>query len=200
LPRVTAIISFKKRILHPRGCKKRRKGNVNTLSRVNVYDAPFSSQDLAAHRRNRERMKRFFSLAGVLCGISLFAADVPSRDPALIWAARNNLSSLAAAMLARGAEVNEQDIMGNTPLHWAVKYPAMVRFLLENGADVNARNLLGETALHLAVRYKGSVEILLEKGADKTIRTVFGRTAVDYCMDHGTGKKNLEVMSLLYAE
>jgi ankyrin repeat protein len=148
-------------------------------------------------------MKRFFPLAGILYGISLFslfAADVPSRDPALIWAARHNLVPLATAMLARGVSVNERDIMGNTPLHWAVRYPGMVQFLLDNGADVNARNLLGETALHLAVRYKRSVEILLEKGADKTIRTVFGRTAVDYCMDRGTGRRNLEVMNLLYAE
>jgi ankyrin repeat protein len=148
-------------------------------------------------------MKRFVPLAGVLFLLNVFspgAADVPSKDPALIWAAHHNLIPLATAMLARGVSVNERDLMGNTPLHWAVRYPDMVRFLIENGADVNARNVLGETPLHLAVRYKATVEVLLQSGADKTIRTVFGRTVVDYCMFRGTGRKNLEVMSLLFAQ
>ena len=132
--------------------------------------------------------------------LSVFASDVPSKDPALIWAARHNLIPLATQMLERGVSVNERDLMGNTPLHWAARHPAMLRFLLENGADVNARNFLGETPLHLAVRWKASVEILLAGGADRTLRTILGRTAVDYTMFHGAGKRNLEVMSLLYSE
>jgi ankyrin repeat protein len=147
-------------------------------------------------------MKRFLPLAGIFFVLAVFspeAADVPSKYPALIWAARHNLVPLATAMLARGVPVNERDLMGNTPLHWAVRYPDMVKFLIENGADVNARNALGETPLHKAVRYKAAVQTLLESGADRTVRTVFGRTVVDYCMFHGTGRKNLEVMSLLFA-
>jgi ankyrin repeat protein len=146
-------------------------------------------------------MKKFFLGGGVfIFTLSVFAADVPSKDPALIWAARHNLIPLATRMLERGVSVNERDHMGNTPLHWAVKHPDMVKFLVEHGADVNARNRLGETALHLAVRRKAAVEILLANGADRTIRTVFGKTAVDYCMFGGTGKKNLEIMSLLYGK
>jgi ankyrin repeat protein len=149
-----------------------------------------------------EVMKKILALAGmalVLNVLSSPAADVPSKDPALIWAARYNLIPLATAMLARGVSVHERDLMGNTPLHWAVRYPDMVKFLIENGADVNARNFLGETPLHLAVRYKAAVEILLQNGADRTIRNVFGKTVVDYCMSGGTRRKNLEVMSLLFA-
>jgi ankyrin repeat protein len=146
-------------------------------------------------------MRRFFLAGGIfIFALSVFAADVPSKDPALIWAARHNLIPLAAQMLERGVSVNERDHMGNTPLHWAVRYPDMVKFLVEHGAEVNARNRLGETALHLAVRRKATVEILLTNGADRTIRTVFGKTAVDYCMFGGTRKKNLEVMSLLYGK
>ncbi|MDR3200019.1 MAG: ankyrin repeat domain-containing protein [Spirochaetales bacterium] len=159
-------------------------------------------------------MERFFftalrrligrkALAGVFLVFFVFlpgAEDSPSKDPALIWAARHNLAPLAEAMLARGVSVNERDLMGNTPLHWAVRYPAMVQFLVEHGADVNARNLLGETALHLAVYYKGSVEILLKNGVDRSARNIFGRTAVDYCMFRGAGRKNLEVMNLLFAD
>ena len=140
-----------------------------------------------------------------MAGISVFSlfvlsADVPSKDPALIWAAKHNLIPLATQMLKKGVLVGERDLMGNTPLHWAVRYPSMVKFLVENGADVNARNFLGETALHLAVRWKASVEILLAGGADRTLRTIFGRTAVDYCMFRGTGKRSLEVMNLLYGD
>ena len=130
--------------------------------------------------------------------LSVFAADVPSKEPALIWAAQHNLIPLASQMLEKGVSVNERDVMGNTPLHWAVRYPLMLKFLLEHGADVNARNIMGETALHLAIRWKASVEILLAGGADRTIRTIFGRTAVDYCIFQGPRKRNLEIMSLLY--
>ncbi|MCL1818230.1 MAG: ankyrin repeat domain-containing protein [Spirochaetaceae bacterium] len=146
-------------------------------------------------------MKRFFA-AGViaLLALSVFAADVPSKDPALIWAAKHNLIPLAAQMLEKGVSVNERDLMGNTPLHWAVRYPLMIKFLIENGADINAQNFLGETPLHLAVRWKAAVELLLAGGADRTKRTIFGRTAVDYCMFRGTGRKSLEVMSLLYGD
>ncbi|MDR2588112.1 MAG: ankyrin repeat domain-containing protein [Spirochaetales bacterium] len=148
-------------------------------------------------------MKRFFSCAGLILLLLIFpvtAADVPSRAPALIWAARYNLIPLATAMLARGTAVNERDLMQNTPLHWAVKHPEMLQFLIENGADVNAVNFLGETPLHLAVADKRSVEILLKSGADKKRQTLLGRTAADYCMDRGPGRRNLEVMMLLYAE
>ena len=146
-------------------------------------------------------MKNLFLACGIaLLAFSVFAADVPSKDPALIWAAKHNLIPLATQMLAKGVSVNERDLMGNTPLHYAGRYPLMMKFLIENGADVNARNFLGETPLHMAVRWKASVEILLAGGADRTLRTVFGRTVVDYCMFRGTRKRNLEVMSLLYGD
>jgi len=127
----------------------------------------------------------------------LFGSEIPSKDPVLIWAARNNLGSIAKLLLDRGVDVNERDVMGNTPLHASVKHPEMVELLVSRGADVNAVNLLGETPLHLAVKYKKTVEILLGKGADRRIPNFIGRTAVDYCMDRGTGKTNREIMELL---
>ena len=146
-------------------------------------------------------MKRFSLALGIaIFSLSVFASEVPSLEPALIYAARHNLLPLAAQMIARGVSVNERDLMGNTPLHHAVRHPGMVKFLLENGADVNARNLLGETALHLSVRHKQTVEHLLAGGADKTIRTIIGRTVVDYCVFGYPRRKTLEVLMLLYSE
>jgi uncharacterized protein len=53
-----------------------------------------------------------------------------------------------------GANVNEVDKNGVTPLHRAVRFrsPAAVKLLLEIGADVNAQDKKsGSTALHRAV-------------------------------------------------
>lgn len=149
-------------------------------------------------------MRKLLPIIGLLIlgasAFSLFGSEIPSRDPALIWAAGHNLVPLAKLILTRGGDVGERDHMGNTPLHGAVKYPEMVEILLQNGADPNARNLLGETPLHFSVRYGKSVELLLDAGADRSIPNAFGRTALDYCMDRGTGRTNLAVMELLISK
>jgi ankyrin repeat protein len=124
-------------------------------------------------------------------------AEVVSRDPALVWAARCNLIGIAKLLIQKGVDVNERDLLGNTPLHAAVRFPDLLKLLLESGADVNARNVLGETALHLAVRYPRSVALLLEKGAERGLRTFSQRSVLDYCMELGTGKTNLAVAEML---
>lgn len=77
------------------------------------------------------------------------------------------------ALIKRGADVNEVNSEGRTPLHTAVS-PAneritlkMVQLLIELGADVNAVKKDGVSVLMWAVKY-GTPEIvrcLLEKGA-----------------------------------
>lgn len=71
--------------------------------------------------------------------------------------------------LIAGADPDERDRLGNTPLHAAV-WPAeleVVRSLLAFGADVNARNRRGVPVLHEAVRRrKAAMAVLLaETGA-----------------------------------
>ena len=145
----------------------------------------------------KRSFRSFLSLFLLFTTFSLFGSEVPSKDPALIWAAKNNLLAIAKLLLDRGVDVNERDLLGNTPLHAAVKYPEMVDLLIGKGAYVNSQNFLGETPLHFAVKYKKTVEILLAKGADKTIPNFIGRTSIDYCMERGTGKANQVVMELL---
>ncbi|RFU34748.1 hypothetical protein B7463_g1600, partial [Scytalidium lignicola] len=62
-------------------------------------------------------------------------------------------TSLITLLLAHGANVNDIDADGNTPLHLAAKnlqHVETVKFLLSQGADVNARNSEGNTPLHVA--------------------------------------------------
>ncbi len=135
--------------------------------------------------------------AAVFFPIPRAGAEITSRDSVLLWAAGRNLLGLAELVVSRGGRTDERDLMGNTPLHAAAKYPDMIKLLLRSGADVNARNSLGETPLHKAVRHRDSVEVLLAAGADAGIRDEFGRTAVDACMDGGPGAYNTSIMRLL---
>jgi len=60
--------------------------------------------------------------------------------------------------LTNGANVNESDNLGNTPLHYAVQYNRREIFelLLENQADPTLFNVYGHTPLHYAIMYNAS--------------------------------------------
>jgi hypothetical protein len=72
----------------------------------------------------------------------------------------------------------EQDSIGLTGLHWAVKRDDMMmaELLLNLGANVNTADMLNRTALYLAVKrnHTQMVAFLLSKGADATIASVSG--------------------------
>jgi ankyrin repeat protein len=78
--------------------------------------------------------------------------------------------------IKRGANVNAQNSLGETPLHKAVFNNfirlLLVELLLQNRADVNLRNAKGETALHYAVflQRKDLVTALLKGGANANIK------------------------------
>jgi tankyrase len=103
------------------------------------------------------------------------------------------------ALLKAGADIQEADKNGVTPLHHAVRFrsPAAVAVLLERGANVNqACKRSGSTALHRAVTSTGApstagkhaearqiIELLLRYGADPSLRNKSGKTAADYVRD-----------------
>ena len=77
-----------------------------------------------------------------------------------------------------GAEINELDSVGQTPLHYAVCHPyalPIVKVLVEKGADLNLKRPAdGWTALHLSAMF-GKADVthcLLAKGADPSIRGI----------------------------
>ncbi|EFA84536.1 hypothetical protein PPL_01525 [Heterostelium album PN500] len=77
--------------------------------------------------------------------------------------------------IEKGANVNEQNTMGETPLHKAIFNHSvrllMVHVLLKNGANINLVNNAGESALHYAVRL-GRLDVLktlITSGADPAL-------------------------------
>lgn len=103
------------------------------------------------------------------------------------------------ALLRRGADIQETDKNGVTPLHHAVRFrsPTAVATLLEHGANVNqVCKRSGSTPLHRAVTSTGApgtagrksearriIELLLEYGADPSITNRNGRKPADYATD-----------------
>lgn len=135
-------------------------------------------------------------LAALLPAPALPALTVTVRPP-LHWAAEHGLAELAALLLDQGAEVNALDNFSNTPLHLAVRHPALVELLLARGARVDARNAFGNTPLHLAVGDRRVVELLLAAGADARARNLFDKTPLDYSLRGGTSAYNLSIVTLL---
>jgi len=134
----------------------------------------------------------------VLLGAALPAAALTvTVRPVLHWAAENGLTEIAAQLLDIGSDVNARDNFANTPLHLAVRHPAMVELLLGRGARVDARNAFGDTPLHRAVGDRRVVELLLAAGADARARNLFDKTPLDYSLRGGTSAYNLQIVSLL---
>ncbi len=96
------------------------------------------------------------------------------------------------AVLA-GADVNQQDELGDTPLHkWIQKEDSDTSlFLISKGADVNIRNKEGKMPLHymrnlyesqfpvysdLSVNYTKVLDAMLEKGAELNAKDAQGNT------------------------
>jgi ankyrin repeat protein len=93
-------------------------------------------------------------------------------------------------LLKHGANINDRNFEGQTPLHTWVSSPTAeedVPQLLKLGANVNAQDYEGNTPLHTAVFSSSvglsyaldSIPILIDSGADLTIKNREGQTALD---------------------
>lgn len=123
-------------------------------------------------------MKRLLALA---MAISLTACmSLPQLNTALLEAARAGDVSRLKNLLERGAQIDSESRLGETPLLVAVrqKHADAAKFLLEQGASPNVGRPGRDTPLHLAVR-NGDTELarsLLAKGANPSAAGVFGDT------------------------
>jgi uncharacterized protein len=86
----------------------------------------------------------------------------------------------AMELVAKGAEVNQAQADGTTPLHWAVyRFDRdLVQTLLKKGARVNVVNRYGASPLSEAVRVANVeiTEMLLEAGAEPNVENEDGQT------------------------
>ena len=101
-------------------------------------------------------------------------------------------SGFVERCLQSGANPNERNSIGYTPLHLASEFGTveMVAALLAAGADPNARQVSGHTPLHFASS-RGTVEMLralLAAGADANVRSDDGRTPLHDAAAYGSAQ------------
>ncbi len=113
-----------------------------------------------------------------------------NRRSALGWsslhiAALGDHRREAEILLEQGADVNDRDKFGHTPLFFA-KSAYMAQILIAHGADVNARRDDGGAPLHRAARMgcRMVIKTLLEAGADISAEQS-GATPLHVAARHG---------------
>jgi len=122
------------------------------------------------------------ALCGTFFGF-LYVSAMNAPD-SLVWAAGKGRDRTVKRLLAKGRNVNQQTLQGDTPLTMAAGrgYDRVVETLLAHGADVNIGDPIERAA------YSGNtaiVKMLLEHGADPN------------CVAVAVSQKQEEVVSLL---
>lgn len=120
-----------------------------------------------------------------ICSIELCKYGIINMSGLLNLNIKKQKFNDAATLIEYGANVNEFDETGRTPLHWAVLYNNMdiVRKLLLAGADFNIRDKKEkQTPLFYAEKYaSGEIkELLLTLGADEYIEDIHNQTYQHY--------------------
>jgi ankyrin repeat protein len=119
-------------------------------------------------------------LIPLVAGLSLLAGGASASELADL--VQNGERRAALALIDSGADVNEAQGDGTTPLHWAVYRVdhELTAILLERGADTDVINAYGASPLGEAVKVaeRDLTEMLLAAGADAEAPNTDGQTAL----------------------
>jgi hypothetical protein len=142
--------------------------------------------------------KRIMQITGkliilVFAFLILAASAYADYDSRMTEATEKGDKAEVEALLAKGANVNDSDVHGNTPLHKAAYRGRqdIAELLLDKGADVNAKDKNGATPLHRAAYYgkQNIAKLLLANGAEASAMLPDGKTPLDIAIL--SGKKEL---------
>jgi len=130
-----------------------------------VLDVPLvSAFHDAAARGNQDTLIYFLTGSDEVGGEQIEVNKLDSaKNTALHWAAGAGKTNVMQVLIQYGANLNLQNIIGDTPLHRATwrDQPDSVKLLLDSGADFTIRNKQGKKALELA--RSSSVGALLQQ-------------------------------------
>jgi|GEM_PF-1721144 len=87
-------------------------------------------------------------------------------------------------LLKAGADPNERDVIGDTPL-FETHNVEVLQMLIAAGAKPNLRDRDGATALYMHADDADALRVLLAAGADPTLRSKDGRTILDAIAEDG---------------
>ena len=152
--------------------------------------------DRDPNRNVENQEKRLFLMTALLNK----GADVNVRDEEdgltpLHYAAELGFIKDMQLLLKYGAQIDQRDGAGQTPLFSAVRsHGAAVGLLLDRGANTSLRDRDGHTALHIAaMEDERSAELLLKRGADGHVKDNYGATPLKIAQIHHC----LQAISLL---
>eukprot|EP00754_Rhynchopus_humris_P007128 Rhum_TRINITY_DN13341_c0_g2::Rhum_TRINITY_DN13341_c0_g2_i1::g.58847::m.58847 len=128
-----------------------------------------------------------------LCRLYLEAGVVwpPGVDNPLHIAVRRSSRELCELLLESGCAKDSTNRRGETPLHWAVKFPRtdeyLCKLLLDSGCAKNVHSTDGNTPLHYAVRAgnTGCCKVLLNSGCAKNVQNNKGDTPLHWAIGWG---------------
>jgi ankyrin repeat protein len=127
-------------------------------------------------------VRRSAALAALACAGFALAPSTRAEDAALARLIQSGERARALASVRAGADVNEAQPDGTTPLHWAVYRVdrELAAELVARGAKVDAVNRFGARPFVEAVKAADVelVELLLEAGADVESANEDGQTAL----------------------